>query len=154
MADEPDRALIITGVVGAALLVGFTFFLVSRNADAQAQSQPQPSTPEQTPAPAPTGPVTPATTYALTISGDQSIGLSSGQTLLATLPDPPAGATGWTLLVENHDGQVSYLPRVPNQAPNTYVITAISKGISVIRFAPSDQFGPRSALYNLTVSVQ
>ena len=151
MADEPDRALIITGIVGAAALVGLTLYFISKGGSAQAA----PSTPATTDkAAAPTTPAAPATTYALSLSSDQNISLQAGQTVLVQLPAPPAGSTGWTPEVQNHDGQAGYLPAAPGQPPNSFVVTAISKGVSVIGFAPSSQFGPGGVAFSLAISVQ
>lgn len=138
-------------VGGGAVAVGVGVYLVTRpKAAAAAAVAPLP-----TPAPAPATPqyVMPGTTYSVQMTSDQTIGLTVGTTVLAILPPPPGGALGWTPLVENHDGQAGYNAPVAGQTPNTFVITAQGPGVSVVRFAPYDQFGPMGAVYSLTITI-
>jgi hypothetical protein len=152
MADEgKDTVAIVLGVGAAALVVGgFLYFAFKSPAappsggsngggGSDSQNAPPPSN-----APIST---TPATTFAWTMTGDANITLKAGQTVLVTLPEP-----NWGVIVENHDGGAGYLNQVAGQDPHTYVISAISPGVSVVHFGPAVN-GPPIVKMSLAITI-
>lgn len=156
MADEGnDTVAIVLGIAGATLVVGGFLYYAFKSPAAPPTATTGPSqagTDAATPSTAPVTSSVPASTYAMSLSSDQNITLKEGETVLVTLPPPPAG-TRWNPIVENHDGGVNYMPQNPGQDPNTFVVVATKAGVSVVRFCPADRYGPQGALYNLSVTV-
>jgi hypothetical protein len=84
----------------------------------------------------------PTTTYQLTVDSDKSISLLTGQTIqFVALP-----GGSWTMITENHDGNVSQI--------GPLAVKATSPGTSIVRIAPAGPMGPTGAGYAVTISIQ
>jgi hypothetical protein len=128
MAKKRDNAMIITGVIIGAGLIGSFIYFASKPASAQTAAAKAP-------------PNAPAT-YAMQFSDGANIALKVGDTLRLDVPHPAAPGTGWGATV-NSPG---LNPNDPNGAAqtiggdaNSVLIRAIAPGSAQVQLNLVDQ---------------
>jgi hypothetical protein len=119
--ENPDTGVWLAVGAGVAVLGTAIYFLTRPSGTSTA-----PSAPNQ---------VTAGAGTALTVK--------VGQVINPSLPDPPAGATGWSAVVENMSGQLS---------PTAGGFAAVAPGTATLRFTPVNR-GLAVGLPDYTVAV-